>query len=218
MSPKKLKAIIYDFDGTIANTEIIHFNAWQNTLIDFGYKLTDLPPTIRLNMMGKKPLTIAVEIVDFLKLKVSPNDLLNKKTEYFLGSVFVTVKLNAGIEDVLKYQRDKGYKIAIGSSGERDYINKILNKFNLSNYFDTIVSGEKIKKGKPDPETYITVLKKLHLSPSECIIIEDAKNGIEAGKKAGCFCIALLTPNTDMNDLKDADAIISSLNEINTFC
>lgn len=218
MNGKKIKAIIYDFDGTIVNTETAHLKAWQRTINDFGYKLTDLSSKIRLNMIGKKPIAIAKEIVEYLQLKISPNDLFNKKSEYLLENIYATVKLNSGIKNVLKYQKNKGYKIAIGSSGEKNYITKILTKFDLINYFDVIVTGEEINKGKPDPETYIAVINKLHLSPSECIVIEDAKNGIKAGKKAGCFCIALLTPYSVINDLIDADVIISSLSEITKFC
>lgn len=216
MNSLGIKAIIFDFDGVIADTESIHLDAWNAALQDVGYELKDLSPKILFT--GRKPIEIATDIIKTLNLNLSADKLFKLKSKHFQKTVYKKIKPRDNLEIILRYQKKQGYKIAIGSSGERIYIRNILKKFNLLNYFYCIVSGEEVVKGKPNPETYKIVAKRLRLLPSECIVIEDSKTGIESAKRAGCFCIALSTPYSSIKDLSYADKNIKSLIELTDFC
>ncbi len=115
----------------------------------------------------------------------------------------------------LEFFKSKGMKIALASSGTEEYIQIVLDKFSIRNYFNVIVSGNDVKKGKPDPETYAIAVKKLNLKPVECVVLEDATVGIIAAKAAGCMCIAVKNNYTLEQDLSKADTQINSLQMIN---
>ena len=89
-----------------------------------------------------------------------------------------------------------------------------MEKFKVADYFDVIVSGDDVKRGKPDPETYLIAVKKLGIRPSQAVVLEDATNGIAAAKAAGCFCIAIKNPYTPKQDLSRADLALDSLADL----
>ena len=119
-----------------------------------------------------------------------------------------------GIVDSIKRLKKDGYKLGIGTSLTRNYLTIVLDKLNVSQFFDVIVTGDEITNGKPHPDTYLTVAKKLGVQPNECVVIEDAKSGIQSAKAAGCVCIAIKNPNALPQDTTQADKVISSLDEI----
>ena len=114
----------------------------------------------------------------------------------------------------LKLFKKNKFKIALASSGTKKYINVVLAKFKIADYFDVIVSGDDIKRGKPDPEIFSVAVKKLGLKPEETLVLEDATNGIEAAKSAGCKCIAVINKMTPPQNYSKADLVINSLEEI----
>ena len=121
-----------------------------------------------------------------------------------------------GLNESLSYYRQKEFKIALASSGTKKYIEMVLDRFKIKDYFDVVISGDHVKHGKPHPEVYEIALEKLGVKPSESVVLEDAEVGIESAKGAGCFCVAVTNPYTPKQDLSKADKVIHSLNEINT--
>ena len=103
----------------------------------------------------------------------------------------------------------------MASSGTKEFINIVLDKFKIRDYFRVIVSGDEVSVGKPAPETFLIAAEKLGLSPQQCIVLEDATNGIESAKAAGCKCIAIPYKKGLKQDLSKADLILDSLNEVN---
>lgn len=217
MISNKIKAIIYDFDGTMVNSEPIHLDAWDKTLQDFSLKLTDLPLRISSTMSGKKPTKIADEVITYFNLNTTAQELVDKKTSFFMEKVQKNIALMPHLIKILKSQKENGYVLAIGSSGEKKYINLILDKFDLKKYFDVIITGDEARFGKPHPEIYLRAIKKLNVSPTQSVVIEDGITGVQAAKAAGCFCVYLSSANKEVeeNQIK-ADRTISSLEEITT--
>ena len=103
------------------------------------------------------------------------------------------------------------------SSGIFAYVTECLKQLNLANFFDVIVSGEDLDKGKPDPQTFLVAAQKLGVHPNECVVIEDAQYGIKAAKVAGMYCIAIPYHGNGMDhtqDISAADIELNSLNDI----
>ncbi len=207
-----IKAIIFDFDGTIVDSEPAHKHAWDLALKEYSLSLSTLKPDITSTMVGKKPIQIAEEIIFQYKLNVSKEQLSGAKAKHFRSVTCNEIQLSFGVVEILTYLQSKGYLLAIGSSGERDYIAQLLTKHNLFEYFAVIVTGDEVLKSKPDPETYITVTNKLAVLPQECIVVEDALSGVLSAKKAGCYCMAY-SPVT----ISEADNTISSLLDIKQY-
>ena len=108
---------------------------------------------------------------------------------------------------------NEGIKIAIASSSPLNYLNRIVNYYGLNNYVDIIISGDSCKKGKPDPEIYVKTVNKLRISKSQCIVIEDSVNGIQAGVSAGIKVIGFKGASVNQNTEK-ASIQISNFNEL----
>jgi HAD superfamily hydrolase (TIGR01509 family) len=108
---------------------------------------------------------------------------------------------------------EKKYKLAITTGSNSNIVNKFLTYHHLQNYFCTLTTGEQFKSSKPNPECYVMTLKKLKISPSEAIIVEDSYAGIMAGKKAGCKVFGLKN-EYNVKQLKDSEHIFNNYKEM----
>lgn len=210
---KSIKAIIYDVDGTLVDTEPLHNEAWDKALNMRGEALTRLSDLFVQQMAGKKPVVIASDMVTELNLNISAEKLLDDKTTIYKELISIRLQPTAGAVASVKHFRKEGYRLAIGTALDRTLLTNILKKIELEDCFDVIVTGDLIKNGKPDPETYLTVLARLGVNPHEAVVFEDAESGIKSAKSAGAWCIALaknqkVRQNTDL-----ADLVIGSLDE-----
>lgn len=210
---QKIKAVIWDVDGTMVDSQPLHDRSWNKALAEYGYSFADISPEILKHKAGKKPINIAEEFVTDIKLLISPSELFKIKNEYFMSAIRNELEPMSDLTETIKSMNQSGYRQAIGSSMTAEYVSLILDMYQLKNYFEIIVTGEQVTKGKPDPEIYLSVSKKLKLQPNECVVIEDATSGIKAAKGAGCLCIALLNPD-EVEDLSEADSVIKTLTEI----
>ncbi len=209
-----IRAVIYDVDGTMVNSEPLHVAAWDSALQLSGRNLTDLSESFRATMAGRKPIAIAEGMVSELKLAVAPKVFLDAKSAIFLEKAKTNLEGMPGVvESVHRLQKD-GYDLAIGTSLDRDYVNLILSKLGIVGSFKVIVTGDQIKNGKPHPETYLKVAERLSRLPEECIVLEDAASGIESAKAAGGWCIAVENQNAVLQDTSKADIVVDSLDKV----
>ena len=209
-----IKAIIYDLDDLMVNSNPSHHEAWEILLSNFNYKFSDLPKEFQSKFIGMRVIDISKEIIKELNLNVEIESFYKERINIFLELVREKVEAMPGLLESLKLFKEKGLKIAIASSGTKEYIQLILSKFNINDYFDVIVSGDDVKIGKPDPETYLVTTKKLGFKVEECLVLEDATTGIESAKTAGCKCVAVRNPNTPPQNYSKADKVINSLKDL----
>lgn len=209
-----IKAVIYDVDGTLVDSEPLHVAAWDEALKQYDHTLQDLSKEFIRTMAGKKPIVIAAEMVSVLKLDLKPDIFLEIKAKAYLALARTNLKETEGAIASVKRLKQAGYRLAIGTSLDRDLLNSILGTFSIKNSFEVIVTGDQIKKGKPDPETYLKVIELLGLLPRECVVIEDAQSGIESAKVAGTYCIAIENPHAITQDTSRADIVLSSLTKL----
>ena len=209
-----IKAIIYDVDGTMVNSEPLHVSAWDETLHEYGFALDDLSQNFRATMAGKKPIVIAEGMVKELAIEVQPEYFLARKSFLFFEKVKNTLEGMPGVNESIYRLKNAHYKLAIGTSLDKKYLNLVLDRLNVTDLFDVIVTGDQIKNGKPHPETYLTVAHKLGLSTSECVVLEDAQSGIQSAKAAGALCIAIKNYQAMDQDTNEADVTVASLNEV----
>lgn len=209
-----IKAVIYDLDDLMVNSNPLHGEAWGILLEKYGRKRSDLPENLRSKWIGMRVIDITKEIIKKLKLKVDLESFYKERTKIFLELVKKKLKSMPGLLYSLKLFKENDFKIAIASSGAKKYIQIVLSRFRISDYFDVVVSGDDVKIGKPNPETYIVACKKLNLRPENCLVLEDATKGIESAKSAGCKCIAIRNPNTPPQNHSKANLVFNSLEEL----
>lgn len=206
-----MKAVIFDFDGVIAETESKKHSDLRRMLETKGIHM---PDAITPSFIGKKTDAYLNE-----KFKTLTKEQIKEITKLRHANKLLDIdkiKLVDGIEPLLKQLKKVGLKIAICSGSEREFIDSFLKIKKLTNYFDLIVAGEDFSSSKPNPECYFITLNKLGLTSSDCIVVEDSPAGIQAGKDAGCTVYAVKTYFSD-DKLSGADKVFSDHFDILSF-
>lgn len=206
------KAVIFDMDGVIIQSEML-YQKRRNIFFEAHGIIVD--DTFQRNVIGSNPVDMFAMI--FPKSKDKQKEYLDKYNE-FKKDYHIEFKeiLTDDIERTLRWLKENNYRIALASSGEYPILMRILEETMLAPYFEVVVSGADMPKSKPAPDVYLEAVKQLGLSPSECVAVEDSKHGIQASVSAGLDCLAL-KPNNYEVDQQLATQIINSLNDIPTW-
>jgi beta-phosphoglucomutase len=216
-----LKAVIFDFDGVIADTEPVHLKAFQLTLGDRGIALTE--EEYYADYLAYDDKTFFRRILEDRGYEHDDAlilEMMERKSAYYDKLIEGHIEILPGVKDFIIGIRGK-YRLAIGSGALRDEILHILDFSGIKNYFDVIVCAEDIVNCKPAPDVYIEVLNRLNalghgagtISASECLVIEDAVSGIKAALSAGMKCLAV-TNSYPAEELSRAHMVIESLKEM----
>lgn len=206
-----IKAVIFDLDGVLADTEAFSGRASRKTLKEFGIELS---PEERKKAFGRRDLDIFRDAIKARNLDLKPEELAGEKDRIYSGLIKGRVRPLPGAREILKRLRERGTPFVIASSGSLTKIRASLTETGLLSLINTIVSADDINHGKPHPEIFLKAAWKLGMKPGECLVVEDAQAGIEAAKAAGMKCLALKSPNTHGQDFSKADRIIESLKEL----
>lgn len=173
----RIKAIITDFDGTLVDTFMANYLAYKESFKKFGYSLT----------IDQYKLCYGLRYDGLCnKLNIAENDRDNIK-EYkkkIYPSYFNYIKLNEHLVKFIISLKSMNIKTCIASTATRENLFAVLKHFNIDTYFDIIISGENVSKGKPDPEVYIKALNLLECESEEVIVFEDSDVGCEAVEAA----------------------------------
>lgn len=210
-----IRAIGYDIDGTMVDSEPLHVAAWHETLSLNGRNFADLPIAFQNTMAGRKPLAIATYMVGILGMGLSPQEFLGQKHANFMDKVRTDLRPMPGVvESVHRLGRE--FRLGIGTSLGRDYARLVLQVLGVTDEFEpgAIVTGDEITNGKPDPETYQVLAARLGVAPNEMAVLEDASSGIVSAKDAGSWCIAVENTAAAPQDVSRADIVVRSLNEV----
>lgn len=207
-----IKAVIFDMDGVLVDNSKIHFEAFVVFCKRHGVDISAdaLKPYFG---MGNDEIIPAV-----LSREIEPSELkaLADEKEIIYRDIFAsTIKPLDGLVDMLRGLKDMGVKIAVGSSGNTDNVNFVLEKCGIASYFDAIANGDMITRAKPDPEVFLLAAKLLGIEPESCLVFEDSFAGIKAARSAGMAAIAVATTYT-RDEHKDYDAIIDDFTQINS--
>ncbi len=210
MAENKMKAVIWDMDGIIADTSQYHHKGWQIVFRKRGINYTEAD--FRRNT-GKRSDTIIREVLGEKIPQNEITELIQEKDETFRQLMGGNIKLFPGVLKLITSLKEHDFKIAIASSAPMENIQLITQSLKIANYFDAIISGWEVTKGKPHPQTFLLAAEKLGVETEDCIVIEDAISGVTASKRAGMRCIAV-TNTTSREELREADLIIDTLEEI----
>ena len=188
----KIKGLIFDLDGVLVFTDKFHYQAWKTMADELGVYFDE---TINHRLRGVSrmdSLEIILERYEGPDLSLREKEkLAEKKNEIYrtLLESMTPDDVTKEVRDTLTKLREKGYKLAIGSSSKN--ANFILEKVELKDAFDAISDGNNITKSKPDPEVFLKAAEYLGLPPKACMVVEDAEAGIEAAKKGGMYAAGI---------------------------
>lgn len=197
LSKDTIRAIIFDLDGVICFTDRFHYQAWKRLADKLGIYFDE---AINNRLRGVSRMASLDIILERSETDYTPSEkerLAAEKNEIYreLLKSMTPADLSDEVRNTLHSLRERGYLLAIGSSSKNTKF--ILQRIGLTDFFDAISDGTDIVHSKPDPEVFLTAAKKLGVPPERCVVIEDAKAGIEAAKAGDMFAFAL---NGDAKD------------------
>ncbi|MGF7048645.1 beta-phosphoglucomutase family hydrolase [Paenibacillus sp. DS2015] len=208
-----IKAVIFDMDGVLVDSEPIYFEIEKNSFAHFGVRIEEAE---HHSYVGVTMESMWIQIKDRHRLQPSIEELLAYHQDNVIARMLdhSNLQMISNIERLILSLIEQQVQIAVASSSSRALIEIILAKIGLNNYFPVIVSGEDVNRGKPEPDIFLHAADILDVIPSSCLVIEDSHNGVKAAKAAGMLCIGFLNENSGKQDLSSADQTIQSYEEL----
>lgn len=205
------KLIIFDMDGVLLDSEKLYMDMNQIFFRQLGAEISIAEHQTFVGISATKMWTY---IKDKFNLPQSVDELKELEKELKHTTLQETDLVpTSGVTDFLEFLKQHDHTMAIASSGLKKNIDLILQKLNIGNYFDLIVSGEQVRNGKPEPDIFLSVAEYYKRTPQDCIVIEDSTNGVLAAKAANMFCVGYYNPNSGNQNLSKADIIINSFKD-----
>lgn len=208
-----MKALIFDFDGLIVDTEMPDYYSWQEVYREHG---AELPLELWGSIVGGSGAS------DF-----EPHDHLEQLTGQAVDREAIWIKRRKsylehlesqpvlpGVQQYLDEAKKSGLKLAVASSSTQCWVLGHLRRLGLLEYFDAIVTADDVEVTKPDPALFLLAAEKLGVQPSETIVLEDSPNGLEGAKRAGMYVVMVPNPLTTQLEMGQADQRLGSLAEM----
>lgn len=218
-----LRAIIFDFDGVVADNEPVHFAMFQRVLAEIGVPLTEREYYADYLGYDDKGCFAAVLAAHGRAApEATVDDLVARKARVYIEHIRRHLVIFPGVREFVRDAAGR-YRLAIASGALRHEIEFILEQAGIRKEFQHITSSEDVAHGKPDPEGFLHALASLNrgsslahagLTAEDCLVIEDSIPGIRAAHAAGMKVLAVANTHT-VQDLHEADAVTTSLEEIN---
>lgn len=208
-----LKAVLFDMDGVIVDTEPLHRKAYFKMFADVNI---DVNEALYTSFTGQSTINICKRLVEHFSLENKPEVLVQLKRKHFkyLFENDTDLALIDGVLDLIKNYHSNDIKLVVASSASMPNINRIFDRFGLDPYFMGKFSGADLKQSKPHPEIFIKAAEHTGFSKPECIVIEDSTNGIKASHAAKIYCVAFKSPHSTSQDYSLANKVISDYTEI----
>jgi beta-phosphoglucomutase len=203
---------IFDLDGVIVDTAKYHYLAWKNLANELGFEFTHEQNELFKGVSRKRCLEILLEIGGVKATQEQFDTWMIEKNVDYLQYIdkMDASEILPDVPKVLDFLKAKNIPIALGSASKN--AKPILEKVNLLSYFDAIVDGNNVTKAKPDPEVFLIAADKLGVSPSRCVVFEDAVAGIQAANAANMVSIGI----GDSNVLSEAKYNFNNFTEIDS--
>jgi beta-phosphoglucomutase len=183
-------ALIFDMDGTMVDNMMTHHRGWQKTLAVYGLDLT--LEEVMATCHGKN-----MEIIERLfpgKYNAEERERISFEKESWYRSIFLPdLKLIAGLAELLEIAQKNGIPMGIGTAAPKENVDFALDNLGIRHYFQAVIDGDDVKKGKPDPEVFFKVADKLGVPYADCLVFEDSPTGAKTALNAGMKAIILTT-------------------------
>ena len=207
-----IRALIFDFDGLILDTEVPVYRSWKELYEQHGCQL---PLSTWAQFIGLTPGTLDpyASLEEQLGRPVD-HAALGPKRQAREMALLASQPIQPGVQAYLETAKRLGLKIGLSSSSSCEWVSGHLKRLDLYAYFESLRAAEDVPRAKPDPALYLAVLSDLGIPPEQAIGLEDSPNGVLAAKRAGLFCVAVPNDVTRQLPLDQADMRIESLADL----
>lgn len=191
-----IQACIFDLDGVIVDTAVYHFSAWRRLANELGFDFTEKENEQLKGVSRMDSLDLILQWGGQSLDQPTKLKLATQKNDWYLEFIdqMTASEILPGVIPFLDRLKEKGIKIALGSASKN--AEKVLNRTGIIHYFETIIDGNKVEKGKPDPEVFLKGANALEVEPANCIVFEDAERGVEAALRGGFLAVGVGDPQS----------------------
>ena len=209
---KNLKALLFDLDGTLIDSEYFHYKCWNEILEEYQVVLTYED---WLKTYAGVPLPVnAKNLLEKYNINASLPDVITRRENLTLDRLKTKdVNLMPFAREFIEFFYDKGLIMTIVTSSPRQDVEAIFGRNGLRKYFSLIITRSEVIKSKPDPESYNVCCEKLNISKENCIVFEDTINGVKSAIAAGITCFAIQSNTGEHERLNIADQLFLNLSE-----
>lgn len=210
-----LKALIFDFDGLILDTETPEYLAWKSIYQEYGF---ELPHDEWVKVVGGYGLSNfdAAEHLSFLSQGQLDSASLRARHISESGALIRAQPILPGVMDIIHEAKQLDLKLAIASSSRHSWVDGHVKRLGIFDDFGVIVCADDVGVGrtKPNPDLFLLALNQLQVQRAAAVVLEDSPNGIKAAKRAGIFVVVVPNPVTSLLDLDGANIVIKSLADL----
>lgn len=205
--------VIFDMDGVIVDTEPLHKKAYYQHFAELNI---DVDAELFSKFTGKSTRNVYQMIKEIFGIKQNVEELVQRKRTLFynLFDSDPALKLLDGVEALIKNLHSANFQLILASSAAKSTIDRVFKRFNLFPFFSHLVSGEDFPESKPDPAIFIEAQRLSGNEKSNCIVIEDSTNGIQAANAAEIFCVGYKSLNSKNQNYETADLVIHHFDEL----
>ena len=213
---KNIHCVIFDMDGVIIDSELLHKKAYYETFVSLGLEVSE---GLYKTLTGSSTINAFQKLVAHFNLNEDPNELVLQKRKRYVNFFEndPTLHLVKGVEEIIHYFYDKGITLILASSSAMINIDRVFNRFHLNQYFTAKISGADLTASKPHPEIFEKAAVLGNTPKENCIVIEDSDNGVKAANDAGIFVFGYRNPLAADQTLENADKIITDFSEMKKY-
>ena len=180
----RFTGLIFDCDGTLADTMPVHYVAWSKMLDNYQISF---PETKFYAMAGQPTISIIEQLLEQQNKSGNPIEMAKEKEAYYLENLDQIKPLESVVEIAREYRPT--HPMGVGSGSDREVVQKTLEVVGLSDFFDGVVGAEDTEKHKPEPDVFLEVARRINVEPKKCLVFEDADLGIESALRASMACV-----------------------------
>ncbi|GGH84477.1 HAD superfamily hydrolase (TIGR01509 family) [Pullulanibacillus pueri] len=207
-----IKALVFDFDGLILDTETAIYKATQEIYKEYG---AELPISIWANLAGTQDdgFDLTTHLAEQSGVTIDKEALLKDQRQR-INAYIERETILPGVLPLLEMGKQLGLKIALATSSGNQWAKRHLKRLGIIDFFEAIIEADDVEKVKPDPELFTKAVEALQVKPDEAIAFEDSYHGMIAAKRAGLYCVVVPNEVTQSLDFSQADRQLKSLADI----
>ena len=204
-------AVIFDMDGVMVDNNPYHKKAWRTFVQNHGFDFSE--EDLKQHIYGKTNRDILTFVFGPKITEEEIRQYANEKEKMYEVLYRDFIKPVNGLVGFLDLLHSKNIPIAVATSAPPQNVKFVLTAIDVKKYFNIIVDDTEVKKGKPDPEIYLTTAKKLNINPSNCIVFEDSLSGVKSALNAGMKVVAITTTHTK-EELSNANLVVDDFTQV----
>lgn len=205
-----MKAVVFDMDGLMFNTEDVYTLVGHELLRRRGHEFS---PELKNEMMGLPPQASFEIMIHRCRLPDRWRELADESNKLFIDMLYERLAPMPGLIELLDALEAAGIPKAIATSSARAMLDACLVRFDMHPRFRFFLTAEDVTRGKPDPEIYLTAASRFELNPGELLVLEDSQNGCKAAAAAGAFTVAVPAEHSSTHDFASASLVADSLSD-----